>query len=81
MSSEPICFRLLEEAAFHYPTLPQEDWKKQDQAMADDLGNMTWELGDSIRMDMAKTASHQGVMEDNQLSCWQATLESANLSS
>lgn len=64
----PTVFNLLEEAAFQSPTLPQEDWKKQDQAMAANLGNMAWELEDSIRMDMAKTGGHQGATEDNHLS-------------
>lgn len=65
----PTAFNLLEETASHsHPTLPQEDWKKQDQATAADLGKVAWELGDSIRMDMAKTGGHQGATEDNHLS-------------
>lgn len=42
----PTAFNLLEEAASHYPTLPQEDWKKQDQATVADLGKVAWELGE-----------------------------------
>lgn len=54
----PTAFNLPEEAACHDLTPPQEDRKKQDQAMVADLGSVAWELEDSIRKDMAKTAGH-----------------------
>lgn len=41
----PAAFNLPEEAAVHYLTPPQEDWKKQDGTMAADLRNVAWKLG------------------------------------
>lgn len=42
----PTAVNIPKEAACHYLTPPQDDGKKQDQAMAADLGNVAWELGE-----------------------------------
>lgn len=42
--------------------------------MAADFGNVACELEDSIRTDLAKTVSYQGVTEDSRLSSLAAGL-------